>query len=137
MFVLLTSIAAVHAYWAFGGLWPAQSEQELVDTVVGAPDLKQMPSTFSTLLVAVLIFMSGIMARAVNYVRLGMLRSVLRIGVGVLAIIFLARGAAGYALPLIYDLAVSEPFATLNAVFYSPLILLIGCGFAFLTFAKQ
>ena len=53
-----------------------------------------------------------------------------RIPLGVVAFIMLARGIYAY-LPGPFSRA-SEPFATLNAMFFSPAILVLGIAFAWL-----
>ena len=34
---ILGAIAALHLYWAAGGLWPGRSPRELIDAVIGPP----------------------------------------------------------------------------------------------------
>ena len=134
LFMGLTIIAAVHAYWAFGGLWPAKDVQGLINTVIGDPRMTEMPSRELTLVVAALIFAAGVVALSAGGLwRLGW-GWLARLGAGVLALIFLARGASGVTLGLgLWEAAISEPFATLDFQFYSPLCLLIGFGFVVLT----
>lgn len=132
-FAVLSATAALHAYWAFGGLWPATSEAELVRTVIGI-ERDRMPSFAMTLLVAALIFAAG---------AFGLVRGVLgwdslvfiRTPLGALTAIFLLRGAASYLPGPLANAA--EPFAQLNALYFSPLILLLGACFAYLTLSPR
>ncbi|MCG6151393.1 DUF3995 domain-containing protein [Leptospira bandrabouensis] len=56
---LLLSIAAIHVYWGFGGLWPGKTKQELIDLVFGKGN--KFPSPFICLLVAVFLFFFSIL----------------------------------------------------------------------------
>lgn len=49
-------------------------------------------------------------------------------------LVFVARGIAGLARLSIFKTWIAEPFATLNAQFYSPLCLAMGAAFLFLAF---
>ncbi len=57
LFVVLMAIAALHAYWGVGGLWPAASERELIDTVIGSPGFVRMPPAWMTFTVVALLLM--------------------------------------------------------------------------------
>lgn len=128
-FVTLGLIAGVHVYWGFGGLWPASNETDLVRTVVGISHSPTMPASSATFAVAGLIFAAACF---------GLGRGVFgfdslifsRIPLGVIALIMLARGVFAY-LPGPFSRA-SEPFATLNATYFSPLILILAVVYAWL-----
>ncbi len=136
IFIVLTVIALVHVYWGFGGLWPGTTEQELIDTVIGAPGMTRMPPAWMTFTVAGLIFTAGVIAlSAGGAVRLGPAWFA-RLGTGVLALIFIGRGVSGHWLPTT-GIEQSEPFATLDVTFYAPLCLALGAGFAELTIAGR
>ncbi len=132
LFFVLAGIALLHAYWGFGGFWPAATEQELIKTVVGAPHLKNMPGTGVTLIVAALIMGAGFIALFASGVLPFVSHTLARIAAIAAGAIFLARGVAGLAHLSIYKTWIAEPFATLNVQFYSPLCLAIGAGFLFL-----
>jgi hypothetical protein len=131
-FVTLGLIAGVHVYWGFGGLWPATSEAELVRTVVGISQAPTMPPSSSTFLVAALIFAAAAFGLARGVLGLDSLLFV-RIPVGVIALVMLARGVYAY-LPGPFARA-TEPFATLNATIFSPLILILALTYAWLALA--
>lgn len=132
-FAVLAATTALHVYWGLGGLWPASSEPELVRMVVGL-ETDRMPARGATLAVAALIFASG---------TFGLMRGVLgwdslvfvRLPLAIVAAVFLLRGAATYV-PGLQPFA-AEPFARLNALYFSPLILLLGVCFAYLTLAPR
>lgn len=132
LFIVLAVIAGLHGYWGFGGLWPAATEQALINTVVGAPHLKNMPGTGMTLVVAALILSAGFVALAAGGVLNIVPHWLARIAALGAGLVFLARGVAGLAQLSIFKTWIAEPFATLNAQFYSPLCLAIGAGFLFL-----
>jgi hypothetical protein len=130
VFAILVLISALHAYWAFGGLWPAGDEHKLVATVIGAPGRAHMPPTWITLIVAAMILAGGLFALASQGL-IGMgPRWFVGFAVLVLTLVFAARGAAGYLLP--GGVGRAEPFATLDRLYYSPLCLALGAAFAIL-----
>tara|TARA_R110000868_G_scaffold730_3_gene5327 strand:- start:279 stop:716 length:438 start_codon:yes stop_codon:yes gene_type:complete len=129
VFAVMSVIAILHAYWAVGGLWPAATEAELVKTVIGITRSQTMPPGLHSLAVAVLVFAAAGFALARGaFGHDSVLFS--RIPLGVVAFIMLARGIYAY-LPGPFSRA-SEPFATLNAMFFSPAILVLGIAFAWL-----
>lgn len=133
-FAVLAVIAGLHAYWGFGGLWPAKTVRGLIDTVIGAPDMQRMPSVLLTCIVAGLIFAAGLFALAAQGILYAGPRWFVRIALGVIAFVFIGRGAAGYLLPA--GIGQSEPFATLDRLYYSPLCLALGAAFAALLIAS-
>jgi len=135
LFIVLALIAAIHAYWAFGGLWPAETEQVLVNTVIGAADMAGMPSTGSTLVVAGLIFLTGVIGLAAGDVVSPAPRWLMRLLAAGAGLVFLARGVAGYFFEAVAWTPV-EPFATLNRVFYSPLCLAVAIAFFILALSR-
>ncbi|TGL01186.1 DUF3995 domain-containing protein [Leptospira bouyouniensis] len=52
---ILFSLALVHIYWGFGGLWPGNTKQELIDKVFGKGN--QFPSPFICFFVALGLFL--------------------------------------------------------------------------------
>lgn len=134
IFLVLTAIAALHVYWGFGGLWPAATEQGLINTVVGAPHLKSMPALGPTLIVAALIFASALVALAAGGLLAVVPQWLARLAALGAGLVFVARGMAGLARLSIFKTWIAEPFATLNAQFYSPLCVAMGAAFLFLAF---
>ena len=132
-FTTLSFIAALHVYWGLGGLWPAANEADLVKTVIGISRSPTMPASATTLLVAALILAAACFGLARGVLGLDGL-ILLRIPLGVIAIIMLARGVYAY-LPGPFSRA-TEPFASLNATFFSPAILLLSLAFAYLTLSS-
>ncbi len=128
---LLALIAALHAYWAFGGLWPATTERELINTVIGNAAMGHMPPVGMALTVAALILAMAVIPLAL----IGGIKPVwfVRLAAGGAGLIFFARGVAGYFFSTIAWTPV-EPFASLNRLYYSPLCLLIGFSFFLLVF---
>lgn len=132
IFVVLTIVAVLHAYWAFGGRWPGHDELSLARTVVGSKGVTTMPARGPTLVVALLIFVAGVLALAPVGVSPIVLPPMLQtLAIAALAVVFLARGAIGFT-PLFRRLQAEEPFATLDRRLYSPLCLALGAGFAVL-----
>jgi hypothetical protein len=139
---ILGAIAALHLYWAAGGLWPGRSPQGLIDAVIGMPQLNEMPPVWLTSLVGVALAGVAMLPLIIApvfgnvFVSLGLPLSMLS-GAMILgffaALLFIARGIAGY-LPFWRRIHTVEPFATLDVVLYSPLCLLLGLAFIFLDF---
>jgi|TARA_R110002073_G_scaffold1577_7_gene11050 hypothetical protein len=127
VFAVMSVIAVLHAYWAVGGLWPAATEADLVKTVIGITRSQTMPPGLHSMAVAVLVFAAAGFALARGAFGFDSL-IFSRIPLGIIAIIMLARGIYAY-LPGLFSRA-SEPFASLNAMFFSPAILLLGVAFA-------
>ena len=128
VFAVLISIAGLHAYWAFGGLWPGRTERELIDTVIGAAHMASMPLPVTTLAVSAFIVAAAFSALAAsNLMSIGPGRAVRLVAAGV-GFVFLARGVAGYFFGRVAWAPV-EPFARLNLWVYSPLCLVLGASF--------
>ncbi len=137
LFALLIGIAALHAYWALGGLWPALTEADLIKTVIGAPDFERMPPSWMTFTVAALLVVAGLIAlSASGVVSLGW-AWLARLSAGVIALIFIARGIAGYWIGFATQMERTQPFATYDLLFYSPLCLVIGAGFMLIAIAGR
>lgn len=141
LFFALAAIAGLHAYWAYGGLWPASSEIDLVRTVIGAPDWTRMPPRRMTLAIAGLILVAGLVALMVGDVlsygtRIPGAMFIARIAAAAVALVFLARGAAGYLITQEFWVR-AEPFATNDHLIYSPLSVAIGVGFFILLFNSR
>jgi len=127
-------IAMLHAYWAFGGLWPAEDPAGLSRTVVGA-ESEKMPGRALTLGVAALILMAAALpllsVTGTPGFAPGWFLDLALLGA---AAVFVVRGAVTYtrwgaALQAI------EPFATLNRRYFSPLCLALGAGFIWVLLA--
>ena len=88
-----------------------------------------MPPSWMTFTVAGLLVVAGLVAlSASGVVNLGW-SFVARMGAGVIAFIFFARGVAGFWIEFVTKIERTEPFATFDQIFYSPLCLVIGVGF--------
>ena len=129
--MLLAAIAALHAAWGGGVVWPRQNEEDLVRLVVGYRR-EQMPppghcfAAAGAILAAALIV--GLLAgQSVSPLPPTMLTV---LGIGVTAV-FAGRGVAGY-LPVWRARFPREPFARLDRLVYSPLCLLIALTCAYL-----
>jgi len=140
--ILLCSIAALHFYWAAGGLWPGRSPRELIDTVVGDPRLRRMPPAWLSALVGLALAGTAILPLALTPALWGRILpdslsfSLFRLSfrcAPLVALVFLVRGIAGY-LPFWRRLHPAQPFAKLDVWLYSPLCLLLGMALLFLDF---
>ena len=136
MFGVLTAIAAAHAAWGCGVVWPRQNEADLVVTVVGY-ERARMPPPAQCFVVALLIFIPGVVALALAGVVRVPAPSWLVTAAGVVAAaVFAGRGVAGY-LPAFRAHFPREPFASLDRRYYSPLCILLAAGFSLLLFDRM
>jgi hypothetical protein len=127
--IIIAAIAALHAYWAAGGLWPGTTAAELANTVVGIPLMRTMPAPRLSALVATMIaggaawplLLAPLVSRYIA-------PELAALGSGALAAVFLLRGLAGFT-PLMTKRHTAEPFASYNRKYYSPLCLALGVGF--------
>ena len=128
LFVLLSAIAAAHANWALGGVWPGTDETPLVAMVVGQTSFGGMPPKPLIRLVATMIFLGACTGLALGFDVPGIPgRIIAYAGAGFTAV-FALRGVIGF-LPFWRNRHPLEPFATLDRYLYSPACVLIGEAF--------
>ena len=129
IFTILLITSLIHVGWAFGMVWPAKDEQGLIQTVIGHPDVRKMPSRNLTLAVAGGIAAAGLFglwgADIVTLPLPGWMKTLTLLG---LTGIFVLRGLSSYVTqgPLGKRI---EPFVTLDRRYFAPLCLLLGAGF--------
>lgn len=120
--VVMGTVALVHLYWAFGGVWPAKSTDDLARMVIGHG---KMPGFWPTFTVSLLMF--GLAAYAPMLV-LGVFDQLPhRLVVGgtlSIAAVFLLRMISTFIVP--WFLQSSEPFQTLDRWLYAPLCFVLG-----------
>ena len=120
---VLVLIAALHAYWGTGGTWPERNAADLARAVVG-DGRTRMPPPWSCFAVAALLLVVAAWPWAMLLAPDS--EPVLIAGI-VLAGIFFVRGSAGYS-PRWRQRFSTEPFATRDMRFYSPLCLALATG---------
>ncbi|WP_088348029.1 MULTISPECIES: DUF3995 domain-containing protein [Rhodomicrobium] len=130
--VILAAIAALHAYWALGGLWPGRDQTELARTVVGNVGVTHMPPASLTAIVAALIAAVAAWPLLIApLLRLVLPHVVIAAATILIGAVFMLRGLLGYSEAMRRRHA-AEPFATYNRLYYSPLCLALGGGFLIL-----
>lgn len=126
---LLLSIAAIHVYWGFGGLWPGKTKQELIDLVFGQGN--QFPSRFMCLFVAIFLalfsFLPIVWCLRDNLGFNDDLIFGLKLIMGIVSVIFFLRGSFGYAPFVTKHWKPIFVYYTMRV--YNPLCLFIGLGF--------
>jgi hypothetical protein len=149
IFSTLTLIACLHAYWAMGGKWPGRDDETLANIVIGTKGLTKLPKASLTVLVALLIFIAGLIpmlwANAISQtnsiafplptVLISILEVMnglipiwfLKIAMTGLILIFLGRGVVTYT-PWAEQQDLEEPFRSLDKKYYAPLCLTLGIG---------
>ena len=132
VFAVLTAIAALHAAWGLKILWPATSEQKLVAMVVGAKGRKTMPPPLSCFVVAVAVFLQGLIALlAADWIAAPASRQIVALLAFLCALVFVGRGIAGFTAGWRARFP-QQPFAALDREYYSPLCLALGAAFVLL-----
>ena len=132
VFFLLLTVALAHLLWAIGSPWPIRDPQLLARTVIGRPGVDRVPR-LAAFAVAVLIMAAASIGTALGDAASGGLPLTLA-GV-VLALVFAARGIAGY-LPAWRARHPVEPFASLDRRYYSPLCLIVAACFVVLVITR-
>lgn len=136
LILVLAALSGLHAYWGFGGLWPAADTSSLAATVVGTRG-GGMPGLGPSLFVAVCLLVVAVLVAW----RAGWMPAFLlplwmwALGFWGAALVFAARGIAGFV-PQIFAYADGTPFQRLNLIFYSPLCLAIAAAMALVWFAR-
>lgn len=126
---ILLVLAAIHAYWAVGGIWPARSEKALARAVVGAPGISRMPPPGASFGVALALVMAALWPiMTLGMVSIPVPLTVFRLAGWLLAAIFLVRGVATY-LPAFRRIFPEQPFARFDRLAYGPLCLVLGIAF--------
>jgi hypothetical protein len=120
---ILVLIAAIHAYWGTGGTWPERDAADLARAVVGDGRTRMPPPWLCFAVAAALLVVAAwpwMMLLAPDS------EPALVFGIAAAAIFFV-RGSAGYS-PRWRQRFSTEPFATRDMRFYSPLCLALATG---------
>lgn len=120
--------AAVHFYWAAGGIWPGSDRSDLARKVVGSTD--EFPSTAMTLAVAVLLMIGAIVvAGATGLWVLPASDSLVTAASWVVAGVLIVRAVAGFVLSgRRQGSGHGTPFSIRDLAVYSPLTLVLGAS---------
>jgi hypothetical protein len=119
-------LAALHGYWALGGLWPGRDSASLARTVVGSPPGSAAPGPGPCWLVAVLLLgAAATVLGAAGLLPLPVPAAAVRWAALLGAAVLLVRGLEGFADRWIRPASAGSPFARLNVLLYSPLCLLL------------
>lgn len=130
----LAAIAALHAYWGIGGVWPGIDQRSCARAVAGFKGVDSMPSPAASFAVAALIVVVTLVVLALGGVFAApFARQSLAGAAFFVALVFLFRGVLGFT-PFWRRFTPEMPFARLDTRYYSPLCLVIGAGLALLAF---
>ena len=125
--VVLTLLALLHLYWAFGGFWPGHDATSLARTVVGGPLVTPMPTPLACVAVAVALALAVLIVLARGGVfGLPVAAGLLQLGALAVGAVLTLRGAGGFFETRLRPVIVGSPYAQLNVAIYSPLALALG-----------
>jgi succinate-acetate transporter protein len=127
--ILLTlvvgAIAALHAYWGLGGLWPAANEATLARAVIGDGRTRMPPPSQCF---AVALLLAAVAAWPWLVVTMPTNRTVMVVLMIIVAIFFL-RALAAFSSRWRSHFP-DQPFATNDRRFYGPLCFTLSAGYA-------
>lgn len=130
--VVLAALAALHLYWAAGGVWPGTDARSCARATAGFRGIDRMPPPSAALGVAAALSAAALLALGLaGTVRLPF-APLLPIAGAAAAFVFIGRGLAGFT-PWWRRLTPEMPFARNDVRYFSPLCLLLGGGFAILS----
>ena len=122
--LVLAVLAAAHAWWALGGIWPAASEPDLARAVIGDGRSRMPPPWQCAAVAGVLVIVAAWPWVIMTWPH----SQLVLIGSIVIGAVFFIRGAAGYGGRWRARFK-AEPFRTRDFYLYSPLCLALGVGF--------
>ncbi|MFN3913142.1 DUF3995 domain-containing protein [Hyphomonas sp.] len=132
----LSAAALLYLLWAAGLTFPFANEQTLARSIIGRRGITRVPSRRAFLYMCTLLLAAAFAAFLMG----GFSEQVPRakpflapVGL-LLSLVFLGRGIVG-VLPAFERAAPEQPYLSLNRRIYSPLCVLVGAGFLFLTLA--
>lgn len=130
--LMLAALAALHAYWGAGGVWPGVDEASCARAVTGFRGRRRMPPPASAFAVAGLLAAAALVALMLGTAAPPpQAASILWLAGAGVGLVFVGRGLLGFT-PAWRRLTPEQPFARLDRRYYSPLCLAIGLGYAFL-----
>lgn len=128
----LTAIAALHAYWGIGGVWPGTDQKSCARAVAGFKGIDRMPSPAAAFAVTALVVVVTLVVLALGGIFATPFARPTLAGAGLFAaLVFLGRGLLGFT-GFWRRLTPEMPFARLDTRYYSPLCLALGAGLAVL-----
>jgi len=132
--LVLSALAALHVYWAFGGVWPGTDEKSCARASAGFKGIDKMPPPAACFAVAFALLLAAAFALALaGLITLPLPALLVTLAGAGAAIVFLGRGIAGFT-PAWRKLTPEMPFAVNDRRYFSPLCLALGAGFAILIF---
>jgi hypothetical protein len=127
--VAMLLVAAVHAYWGVGGVWPGSDERTLARMVVGSKGIERMPAPSACFAVAATLLGAAFLPlMAVGILPGPWPAMVTTLGLAGCGLALAGRGVMSFV-PFFRRFGPEEPFATLDRRLYGPLCLGLGAAF--------
>jgi hypothetical protein len=133
--LVLIALAALHAYWGLGGVWPGDDPRSAAMTVAGFKGIQAMPPPLACFAVAGVLTVAAMWVQALAGGITAFPKWLVVLGGIAMAFVFLARGVAAY-LPAWRQITPEQPFASYDVTLYGPLCLALGAAVAALTWAR-
>jgi hypothetical protein len=122
-------VAAVHAYWGVGSVWPGSDERSLARMVVGSKGIVRMPSSLACFAVAAILLGAAVLPlMAVGFLPAPWPATIKTLGLAGCGLLLVGRGVMSFV-PAFRRLGPEEPFATMDRRLYGPLCLALGAAF--------
>jgi len=134
--LLLALSGLLYLSWAAGLTFPFANEQALARSLIGRRGITRVPSRRAFVYLGALLFAAAMAAFLLGGFSEKVPQSkpfLAPVGL-LLAVVFLGRGIAG-VLPAFERAAPEQPYLSLNRRIYSPVCVLAGLAFLFLTLA--
>jgi hypothetical protein len=119
------ALAALHAYWGLGGVWPSSSEETLALSVIG-DGRRHMPPPWQCFVVAAILL--AVAAWPWLVIAMPASNSVI-VGLMIIVAAFLMRALAAFSVRWRQRFP-AEPFATYDRRYYGPLCFTLSVGYA-------
>ena len=111
--LLLAALAALHAYWGIGGVWPGVDAADCARRVGGLRGARTMPGPGACFAVAGALATAALIAPATAGIFGTRVATLAALAGLVVVLVFLGRGIAGFT-PAWRSITPEQPFATLD-----------------------
>lgn len=123
--LILSSLALLHVYWAFGGGWGAK---DAVPHYEGKPLFKPGPGACTAVAALLVLAAAVVWSKAFGWLPPSLPTYWSTVGTFGVALVFMGRAVGDFRWVGVFKRERSSRFARLDSRVYSPLCLLLGIG---------